>query len=296
MGSQLKMAERVSVTGIIINGALSVLKLAAGALGHSGALISDGVDSLGDVAGSVIAMTGIRLSERKADKGHPYGHERFECVATLLLSFMLALAGIFMARHGVMSVVSGDYAASSGPAALAAAAACVSIAGKLTLSVYTFRRGRELRVSALIAAAENYRADVFVSVGSLVGIAGARLGLPVLDPVMETALSAMVLWSAVSAFREAIGKMTDRSCDEATNNAIYACAAAVEGVMSVDLVRTRQFGSRFYVDVEVSADPKLELHDAHAICQHVHDSIESAFPEVKHCMVHINPYGENEEE
>ncbi|MCC8078801.1 MAG: cation transporter, partial [Oscillospiraceae bacterium] len=78
MGSQLKMAERVSVTGIIINGALSVLKLAAGALGHSGALISDGVDSLGDVAGSVIAMTGIRLSERKADKGHPYGHERFE--------------------------------------------------------------------------------------------------------------------------------------------------------------------------------------------------------------------------
>lgn len=280
-------ATRVSLVSMITNVILTLLKLAAGLLAHSGAMISDAVHSASDIFSGLIVLLGVKISTKEPDEQHPYGHERYECVAALLLSGILALVGGAIGIGAVKDIVSGSTA--EVPGLLALIAAIVSIVTKESLFWYTRGYAKKYRSTALHAEAWHQRSDALSSIGALIGIAGARMGVPVMEPVASLIIALFILRVAVRIFKEAIDQMVDHSCNEEAEDAFRTTALEQPGVLSVELLRTRMFGNRVYVDLEIAADPNLTLAAAHEIAEDVHDAIEKTFPEVKHIMVHVNP-------
>ena len=283
-----KTATRVSLVSVAGNAALSVFKLLAGILAHSGAMISDAVHSASDVLSSFIVIIGVKLSAREADRDHPYGHERFECVAAIVLAVVLAVTGLLIGYGAVESIGAGEKAAVI-PGLLALIAAAVSIACKEAMYWYTRHYARRLNSAALMANAWHHRSDALSSVGALIGIAGARLGYPIMEPIASLLICLFILKAAYDIFKDATGKMVDRACDAETEQRIADCVLSQREVLGIDRLQTREFGSKIYVDLEIRVDGSLPLVEAHAIAEQVHDRIEAEFPAVKHIMGHVNP-------
>ena len=235
-----KEAMKVSTVSIVVNVLLSLFKLLAGVIAHSGAMISDAIHSASDVFSTIIVMVGIHLAGRKSDKEHPY-------------------------------------------------AAVVSILTKEGMYWYTRFHAKKIDSSALMADAWHHRSDALSSVGALVGIAASRMGYPLMDPLASLVICVFIEKAALDIFKDAINKMVDKACDEDTEQAIRECAEKQPGVIRVDMLKTRVFGNKIYVDLEIGADGNETLRDAHAVAERVHDHIEKEFPKVKHIMVHVNP-------
>ena len=284
-----KKAFEVSMVSIIGNAILSLFKVFAGILANSGAMISDAVHSASDVFSSIIVISGVKLAAKESDKDHPYGHERFECVAAVLLAFVLFISGLLIGYTSLDRIVSGGAYEFTTPGVLALVAAGVSIGVKEAMYWYTRHYARRFDSGALMADAWHHRSDALSSVGALIGIVGARMGYPVLDTVASLVISLFIMKAAYDIFKDAIGKMVDHSCDEAVEREIAECALEQSGVMGVDLIHTRTFGNKIYVDIEISADADISLCASHEIADRVHDAIEERFPKVKHIMVHVNP-------
>lgn len=280
-------ATKVSVISMTTNVILTVAKFAAGVFAHSGAMISDAVHSASDIFSGLIVLIGVRISSKAPDDKHPYGHERFECVAALLLSGILALVGGTIGVNAVKDIIGGRV--QEAPGILALVAAVVSIVTKETLFWYTRGYAKKYRSTALHAEAWHQRSDALSSIGALIGIAGARMGVPVMEPVASLIIALFILRVAVRIFRDAIDQMVDHSASEETEAAFRETAMEQPGVQGVELLRTRMFGNRVYVDLEIAADPGLSLAAAHEIAERVHDAIEQTYPDVKHIMVHVNP-------
>ena len=285
-----KTAVRVSTWSIAGNAILTAFKLFAGIFAHSAAMVSDAVHSASDVLSSIIVIVGVKLSGRAADKEHPYGHERIECVAAIILAVILAITGGLIGLSAVKSIFAPTAQSETAPGVLALIAAAISIVTKEGMYRYTVHYARKLDSASLMASAWDHRSDALSSIGALVGVAGARLGYPILEHIASIVICIFILKAALDIFREAMNKMLDRSAGEEIEKQLAACAAEQERVMGVDLIRTRQFGSRIYVDIEISADGDLTLNESHEIAQAVHDAIESEFEKVKHIMVHVNPH------
>ena len=281
-------ALRVSVLSILINLLLTAGKLLAGLLAHSGAMISDAVHSASDVFSTLIVMIGVKLSGKESDREHPYGHERMECVAAILLSGILLATGLLIGYQGIRSILSEREELQS-PGILAAVAAGVSILTKELLFHYVRHQARKLDSPALMAEAWHHRSDALSSIGALAGILGARAGFPVLDPLASVVICVFIAKAAFDIFRDAVNKMVDHSCDEETETAIRLCAVEQPEVARIDLLRTREFGNRIYIEMEIAVDGELPLRQAHAVAERVHDEIEQRFPKVKHIMIHVNP-------
>ena len=287
-----KTATKVTAVSIIGNAILSAFKLLAGIIANSGAMVSDAIHSASDVFSSIIVIIGVKLSARESDKEHPYGHERFECVAAIILAAVLLETGLMIGLKAARSIFSGDYHSLAIPGLLALIAAIISIISKEAMYWYTKIYAQRIDSSALMADAWHHRSDALSSIGALIGIAGARLGFPVLDHIASLVICFFIAKAAYDIFMDAINKMVDRSCDEDTVKELKKCAARQEGVLSVDFLNTRVFGNKIYVDIEIGANGTLSLNEAHAIAERTHDAIETEFPKVKHIMVHVNPYHE----
>ena len=280
-------ATKVSVISMATNVILTVAKFAAGVIAHSGAMISDAVHSASDIFSGLIVLIGVRISSRAPDEKHPYGHDRFECVAALLLSGILALVGGTIGVNAVKDIIGGGVQET--PGILALVAAVVSIVTKESLFWYTRGYAKKYRSTALHAEAWHQRSDALSSIGALIGIAGARMGVPVMEPIASLIIALFILRVAVRIFRDAIDQMVDKSASEETETAFRTTALEQPGVMGVELLRTRMFGNRVYVDLEIAVDPEMKLAAAHEIAERVHDAIEQTYPDVKHIMVHVNP-------
>ena len=289
MEDTTRAAMRVSGVSIAVNLLLSLAKLAAGLIARSGAMISDAVHSASDIFSTVIVMIGVRLSGKAADREHPYGHERMECVAAIVLAVVLLITGLAIGWSGAQKLLSSQRDALPVPGLLALLAAVVSIAVKEGMFWYTRYHARRLGSPALMADAWHHRSDALSSIGALVGIAGARMGLRELDPLASVVIGAFIAKAAFDIFRDAVDKMVDHSCDPATEKAIRGCVEGHDQVRRVDLLRTREFGSRMYIELEIALDGALTLEQSHAIAESVHDDVEKAFPKVKHIMIHVNP-------
>ena len=284
-----QIAVRVAWNTIIGNMLLSAFKLFAGVFAHSGAMLSDAVHTLSDVLSTVIVLIGVKLANQKSDKEHPYGHERMECVAAIVLAAILFATGIGIGYTGVQKIIAGNYGELAVPGVLALVAAVVSIVVKEAMYWYTRAAANKINSGALMADAWHHRSDALSSIGSFAGIFGARLGFPILDPVACVVICLFIIKAAVSIFMDSIGKMTDKACDDVVIEEIRAAILAQEDVVGIDQIKTRLFGDKIYVDVEICADGDATLHEAHDIAQQVHDVIETRIPKVKHCMVHLNP-------
>ena len=290
-----KTAVRVSTFSIIGNAILVIFKMFAGIVAHSAAMVSDAVHSASDVLSSIIVIVGVKLSGKEADKEHPYGHERLECVAALILAVILAATGAMIGIKAAGSIFDKSGEAAQVPGLLALIAACVSIVTKEGMYRYTIHFARMLDSASLMASAWDHRSDALSSIGALVGIAGARMGYPILEHIASIVICLFILKAAYDIFTEALDKMLDHSAGDELEEEIRKCAEAQDKVMDVDLVRTREFGSRVYVDIEICCDGKMTLSESHNVAQRVHDAIEEKFDKVKHIMVHVNPHGETED-
>lgn len=284
-----QIAMQVSANSIAVNLMLSIFKLIAGLMASSGAMISDAIHSASDVFSTIIVIIGVKISGKASDEDHPYGHDRFECVASIILAILLGVTGVGIGLTGVQKLTAGHYDTLAVPGVLALAAAVISIVVKEIMYWYTRNAAKKINSGALMADAWHHRSDALSSVGSFVGIFGARMGFPMLDPLASVVICLFVVKAAVDIFRDAISKMTDKSCDQETVNEMHDCIMNIQGVEDIDLLKTRSFGSKYYVDIEISADGNKKLWETHAIAENVHQAIEHQFPLVKHCMVHVNP-------
>lgn len=290
MKKEHNLAYKVSAVSIAVNLILSFLKLLAGVLAASGAMISDAVHSASDVFSTIIVIVGVAMSRKKSDSNHQYGHERMECVASLVLAAVLALTGAGIGINGMKKIAGGNYDALVVPGMLALIAAIVSIIVKEWMYWYTRAAAKKINSGALMADAWHHRSDALSSVGAFVGILGARMGYPVLDAVASVVICLFIEKAAFDIFRDAMDKMVDKSCSDELVEQMREIVQKEEGVIRIDDMKTRLFGDKIYVDVEFSADGRKSLEESHDIAERVHAAIEREFPTVKHCMVHVNPY------
>ncbi len=291
-----KVAVKVSIVTLGVNAVLVVFKTLAGIFGNSYALISDAVHSASDVFSTVIVLIGVKLAAKKADKNHPFGHERFECVAAILLAVVLFATGAGVGYSGINNIVTGEYKNFEIPGIIALVAAAVSIVVKELMFWYTYRAAKLVNSSALKADAWHHRSDSLSSIGSLVGVVGGLCGVKILDSVACIVICLFIFKASIQIFIDAIKKMTDEACDEKTEEEIKNYISSFEGVLRVDNLMTRLFGNRIYVIAEIACDADLPLIEAHAIAEAVHSGIENKFPAVKHVTVHVNPFNETEED
>ncbi|MGN0383848.1 MAG: cation diffusion facilitator family transporter [Eubacterium sp.] len=284
-----EVAMRVSKTSILVNMILSLLKMIAGIIASSGAMISDAVHSASDVFSTFVVIIGIKIASKEPDKEHPYGHERMECVAAIVLAVLLAVTGLGIGYSGMIKIIAGNYDNLEVPGMLALIAACISIVVKEWMFWYTKISAAKIKSGALLADAWHHRSDALSSVGAFIGILGARMGYPVLDPVASVVICIFIIKASCDIFRDAIDKMVDKSCDDETEQKIRNLVSSNSGVLGIDELRTRVFGNKIYVDVEIRADGNKKLSETHAIAEEVHDLIENEIEDVKHIMVHVNP-------
>ena len=284
-----EVANRVSFITIIGNVILSIVKFLAGIIAHSNAMISDSVHSASDVFSTIVVIIGIKLASKEADKEHPYGHERLECVAAIVLAMVLFITGLGIGAEALKNIAQGNYSDLQVPGILALIAAIVSIVSKEGMYWYTRYYAKKIDSSALLADAWHHRSDAFSSIGALIGIGGARLGFPVMDSIASLVIFVFIVKAAYDIFKDAMDKMLDHSCDEETEKQIYDCVMKNEHVRGIDLLQTRIFGNKIYVDVEIQLYASYTLEEAHNIAETVHNAIEDNFPKVKHIMVHVNP-------
>ena len=287
--NQEQIAMRVSYISILGNVLLSVFKLMAGIFAHSGAMISDAVHSASDVFSTFVVMIGIKISARASDKEHPYGHERMECVAAIVLATILCITGLGIGKNAIAKLQDGNDAGMVIPGILALVAAIVSIVVKEAMFWYTRGAARKIDSGALMADAWHHRSDALSSVGALVGILFARNGYPVMDVVASLIICVFIVKASYDIFKDAVDKMVDKACDEETERELRKFVEAQPGVLGVDLLQTRVFGNKIYVDLEIGADENSTLKESHQVAEQVHDKLEIQFPKVKHIMIHVNP-------
>ncbi|MCH5254569.1 MAG: cation transporter [Lachnospiraceae bacterium] len=288
-----KTADAVSSVTILGNLILSVFKLTAGVVAHSNAMISDAVHSASDVFSTFVVIIGIRLASKEADKEHPYGHERLECVAAIILAMILFITGGGIGVNALKTIVSGRYGNLPVPGILALTAAIVSILCKESMYWYTRYYAIKIDSGALLADAWHHRSDALSSIGALIGIGGARLGYPIMDSIASLVIFIFIVKAAYGIFQDAIDKMVDHSCDEETEKQIYDCVMTNPEVKGIDSLHTRIFGNKIYVDIEINVNGSYTLIRSHEIAEEVHDNIEKNFPRIKHIMVHVNPEPES---
>ncbi len=286
---KIQYAIRVSVITIIFNVILAAIKFFAGLVGHSTALISDAVHSLSDVLSTVIVIIGVKLAKSTEDADHPYGHEKIECVAGIVLSVLLFITGLGIGWSGVENIYTKKYLTATSPTSLALYAALLSLIIKELMFWYTRHAGKKIQSTALMADAWHHRSDALSSIGSLLGVLGAQLGFPICDPLASIGICYFIGKVAWEIFKESSDKVIDKACDEELHNEIHAFIAEQPHIERIDLLKTRQFASKLYLDVEIALDGQLSLDDAHTIAETLHHALEKQFPSIKHCMVHVNP-------
>ena len=283
------IVNRVTSIGIIGNIVLSLFKFFAGIIGHSSAMVSDAIHSLSDVFATFIAWLGIKLSMQAPDKEHPYGHERLECVASLLLGAILFGTGLMIGLSGLKTIFAGHYENLQAPGAVALIAAVVSIATKEGMFWYTRYYAKVLNSAAFMADAWHHRSDALSSIGSLIGIGGAMLGFPILDPIASVAIAICIIKVAFDILKDAVSKMLDTACSDEYEQKLSDFISSQEGVDRIDMLHTRMFGNKIYIDAEIAVDGDKSLTEAHAIAEHVHHQVEKNFDNIKHIMIHVNP-------
>lgn len=278
---------RVSNYTMFGNLLLFIFKFLAGLYGHSHAMISDAVHSLSDIISTVIVMIGAHFSSMKADNEHPYGHERMECIAAMILSILLVFTGLEIGYKSILSLINFHILAK--PHWIAFLASVISIITKEGMYWYTIYYAKKINSPSLKADAYHHRSDAYSSIGSLIGITGAMMGYPFLDPLAGLCICLFILKPGITIFYDATMKMVDHSCSEEIQQELYQFLLNNFPYVHIDSLKTRMFSEKYYIDLEIAVDGNMTLKDAHAIADNIHNTLENHFTDIKHCMIHVNP-------
>ena len=286
----VKIINKVAIVTIVVNLVLSIGKFAAGIVGNSTAMVSDAVHSASDVLSTFIVLIGARIAVKSEDRDHNYGHDKFENIASVILAMMLFATALALGYAGIQSIISATKGEFVKPSYIALVAAIVSIVVKEGMYWYTIYYAKKLDSQALKADAWHHRSDAFSSVASFVGILGAILGALVLEGIATLLIAVLIIKVSYDIVKVVIKQLTDHAAPEELVSKIYKTIDDDEDVKNIDVLKTRISGSIIYVDAEIAVDSSLNIVDAHAIAERVHDKIEQDFKEVRHIAIHVNPY------
>lgn len=281
-----KEGTKASYITAMLNLFLAIIKFIAGVIGRSSAMVADAIHTFSDIATTAVVIVGLKISNKEADKKHPYGHEKFEPECSKIVSSLLILTGIYLAYNSVKIIIYGNFTT---PKSIAIYAALASIAIKEAMYWYTILVARKIKSISMEADAWHHRSDALSSIGTLIGIVGARMGFAILDPIAGLIVSFLVIKVGLEFYIKAVKSLVDESADENTIEKISDLALSVSGVESINDLKTRIFGNRIYVDIEIHVNKSISVEAGHNIAHSVHDIIEATLTEVKHCMVHIEP-------
>jgi cation diffusion facilitator family transporter len=285
-----KLGVKTSWITAIINIILAAFKVIAGIIGNSSAMIADGIHTSSDILTTFVVLIGLKISSKEADKDHPYGHEKYESVFAKILSMLLLLTGIFIGYESIKILINGEIKA---PKLIALVAALLSIIIKEGMYWYTIKVAKKIKSISMEADAWHHRSDAFSSIGTFAGVLGARLGFPALDPIAGIIVSIFVIKVGVDLYIKSVKELVDESASEETIQIIKNKIQSIDGVRGVKELKTRIFGNKIYVDVEIFVDPYITVKEGHDISEIVHDQLEKDIEDIKHCMVHIEPFQEN---
>ena len=249
-------------------------------------MVADGVHSLSDVLTTIGVMIGLRLSSKEADEDHPYGHERIESLTSLFLSIMLFAVAIGIGYSGINNIIHNNY---NTPGKMAIVAAIISILVKELMYKYTKKYAEEIKSESLRADAWHHRSDALSSVGALIGIIGARIGYKFFDPLVSVIICIVIVKVAYDICKESISQLVDQSAEPVEVENIANRILSVDGVVRIDTLKTRKYANKLYVDVSIAVDSSITVVEGHNIAMTVHNLIEEN-KDIKHCMVHVNPY------
>lgn len=283
---RFKIGMKISKITILINILLSAIKLIAGIIGRSGAMVADSMHSLSDVLSTIAVMIGLKLAKQPADEDHPYGHEKMEPIVAKILASILLITALLIGFNGIKNIINGTTVV---PAKIAVYAAILSIITKEWMYRYTVIGAKKIESSALMADAWHHRSDAFSSIGTLIGIVGARMGYPILDPMASLVICVLITKVAIDIYKQAINQLIDHCADAKTIEKIKNEIEKTNGVISIDELKTRVSANRLYVDVEICVNSDLSVCEGHDIAERVHNAIENLDNRIKHCMVHVNP-------
>lgn len=272
---------------IIVNILLCIFKILAGIIGKSSAMLADGVHTLSDVLATVIVIIGLKVSSKDADHDHPYGHEKYEPIFAKIISVILILTGFFIGYEGAKALINKDMHT---PGQIALIAAFVSIIIKEGMYWYTIKIAKKLKSISMEADAWHHRSDAFSSIGTFAGILGARMGIKALDPIAGIVVSIFIIKVGIDFWLKSSKELVDYSADDEVIDKIREITLSINGVHEINDLKTRIFGNKLYVDIEISVDGDLSVKKGHDIAQRVHDNIEMEIEDIKHCMVHVDPY------
>ncbi|HSH35790.1 cation diffusion facilitator family transporter, partial [Schnuerera sp.] len=265
-----KLGVRVSILTIIINIILAIGKIIAGIIGQSNAMLADGVHTLSDVLTTLVVIIGLKVSSKEADENHPYGHEKYEPVFAKILSIFLIITGLIIGYEGVKVLIIGEIKT---PGRIALIAAFISILAKEGMFWYTIKTAKKIKSFSMEADAWHHRSDVLSSAGTFIGILGARMGLKILDPIAGIIVSILIIKVGVDLYLQSIKGLVDEAADKKIITKIENIAFSVEGVKDIKNLKTRIFGNRIYVDIDILVNGNLSVIDGHNIAEKVHDLI-----------------------
>ena len=283
-GSRLRALSRVTLLAAVANLMLVVLKGGAGLLGGSSVLIADAVHSLSDLATDVVALVSIRVAAKPPDEDHPYGHGRYETLGTAVLGVILLGAAVAIAWEAA-----SRFGQSVVPAAITLWVAGLSIAVKEVLFQITIRVGRRHESPLVVANAWHHRSDALSSVAALAGIAGARMGFPILDPAAAVMVAALIAKMAISLLVGAVQEVTDTALQREMLRDLGADIRRLPGVVSLHKLRARRMGPRVLVDLHVQVDPSTTVSDGHQVAERVREFVFREHRGVSEVLVHIDP-------
>jgi cation diffusion facilitator family transporter len=291
--NRTKASQKVTIVGALIDFLLSIIKIILGFIGQSGALIADGVHSFSDLLTDWVTWYAAKLSGDAPDADHPYGHERFETVATLGLSIFLAIVGTIIIFEG--------FGRFSNPNELRhenwlIAAAALSVLSKEALYWYTVKVARDINSDLLKANAWHHRTDAFSSIVVVIGIIGAANGYFFLDSVAAIIVGILIIYIGWQLGFEATKELVDTSIDQEDIKALRVALSEIKGVNSVHTLRTRKVGHKKSADVHVQVNPFLSVSEGHIISVSVERVAKECIEELDDVTVHIDPENDEEKE
>lgn len=291
--SREKGIYKVTIAGSVVNFLLLIFKFVAGVLGHSAAMLADAVHSLSDFVTDVVVVVFVRISNKPQDKGHDYGHGKYETLATAIIGLLLLVVGFGILWNGASSI----YAFIKGnqleqPGVIALIAALVSVAFKEILYRYTVSQGKKLNSQAVIANAWHHRSDALSSIGTAIGIGGAILlgeHWRVLDPIAAVIVSLFIMKVAVQLLIPCIDELLEKSLPEDVEKQIEQTLLSFPGVSEPHHLRTRRIGSYCAIEVHVRMEGHITLEEAHTTATAIEHKLRERFGEGTLINIHVEP-------
>jgi len=281
-----KLAEKWAIYGVVGNIILTTLKALAGIVGHSGAMIADSIHSASDIFASAVVYISLKIAKKPADECHPYGHGKAEAISTAIVGIMLLAAGVTIMKTAFNTIREGSMEA---PGIIALYAAILSIVIKEIMYRLTYKVGKKINSPSTIANAMDHRSDAFSSIATFVGIGGAILGFPIMDPIAGGMVALFILKMGFDILKDAVNQIMDSAPRDEKISLIKETALSIPGVKDAHDIRVRQSGSHYLVDLDICVDKNMTLNKAHEIADVVRSNIYNVIDKIYEVKIHVDP-------